>query len=237
MDGFLPRGPQERMDMLGRDKLFLFFIFFIFAKCGETTSNKNYGKDFYQKSILVSEKARYYDVYNKMRDSLDLWVLNKIRRYEAAYTYNYDIDSLICFNTKVDRLISCIHIFGNQFNSTSDDLIWFYGEKINSNWYFFKGADLVLPRSLYQENVKIPLTYQQLHQIALKEVYGGYLKSNGEINEAWFTYHFENVGWCGTCKTTEDFQKSRLENVKTLWLQRDTTQPIKQLPAKINSLP
>ena len=222
--------------MLNRDKIFVVIILLFFSSCINTELNEIKEKRFFNKANEIIGKNEYASIFNKMKDSLDVWVLNKLYSYEALYTYDYDLDSLVCFNVKGNRLITCVHVFGNQFKSTSDDICWFYGEKINDNWYFFKGADLVLPRSLYQKDINTPLTYQQLHQIALKEVYNGYLKSNGEINEAWFTSHFENVGWCGKCKTTEDFQKSRLEDVKTLWLQRDTTQPIKQLPAK-NNLP
>jgi hypothetical protein len=68
-----------------------------------------------------------------------------------------------------------------------------------------------------------PLSYQQLHEIALKEVYSGYLDAMGNINEDWFKMHFENVGMCADCKTSEDFKKNFLEGAKALWANRDTT--------------
>ena len=219
--------------MLNLDKLFLVLVIIFFTKCIDNNKDKEVDT-FYKKSISIIDTNQYVEIFNKMGDSLDLWVLNKLRSYEAEYTYDYELDSLMCFNKTGNRLISCIHIFGNQFNSKTDNLIWFYGERINNNWFFFKGACLVLPRRYYSKNENQPLSYQQLHQIALKEVYGGYLKKNGEINEAWFTNHFENVGWCSTCKTTKEFQQSKLNGIKIVWLQRDTTQPIKQLPAKTN---
>lgn len=231
MVGFLPKERKEKKDMLNRDKIIIISFILLFANClNDVSGDKKF--DLYQKSISIVSKEEYSGIYSKMNDSLKIWVLNRLMSYEAEYTYNYKLDSLLCFNKKGNKVISCIHVFGNQFGSRSDDLIWFYGEKIKDKWYFFQGDDLILSRSAYKKDVENPLTYNELHAIALKNIYAGYLKNNGEINEAWFTSHFENAGWCGTCKTTEDFQKSRLENVKTLWLQRDTSQPIKQLPSK-----
>jgi len=225
--------------MLNHVKLFLLIFFLIITtRCVNDRIEKNMHDIFLQKSISVVGEKEYFNIYNKLKDSLDLWVLNNLRSFEAEATYDYQIDSLICFNPKADRFFSCIHIFGNQFDSKADDLHWFYGEKIKSLWYFFAAETTVIPREMIKgQDIKKPLSYLQLHQMALKEVYSGYLKSNGEINEEWFKSRFENVGWCSKCKTTEDFQQAHLRNVRTLWLQRDTTQPIKQLPPKTEKLP
>lgn len=230
MDGFLLNVNPEWMDMLNLDKKIIYILFtLLFVRC----DNIEHKTNEYEKSIEIIGKKEYKSIYTDLQDSINLWVTNRISSYDAEVIYPFKIDSLLCFNSNKNRFISCRHLYIDIPNATSDDLRFVYGEKINDRWYFFKGASIVIPRSIVKNQpINKPLSYQQLHIIALKEIYRGYLKNNGEINEAWFTSHFENAGWCGTCKTTEDFQKSRLENVKTLWLQRDTSQPIKQLPSK-----
>lgn len=209
-------------------KFSLFFVL-LFQSCGEIKVKNNEVQNV-AKAICTKKNCK--KIYEMANDSLKLWVLNKLGMYTFEKgKFEYQLDSLLCLNNNADRLISCIleKIIVN--GSDSDGLIFFYGEKINDKWYFFKGASIVVQRAIVKNSeINKPLSYQQLHQIALKEVYSGYLTNNGEINEEWFKSHFENVGWCSTCKTTQDFQKSRLEDVKTLWLQRDTTQPIRQLP-------
>jgi hypothetical protein len=152
-------------------------------------------------------------------------------RVEAEGIYQYCLDSLFAFNTKGDRFITCRHLYVNIPKASADELKFYFGEKIQGRWYFFPGASIVIPRSMVKgHDASKPLSYQQLHQIALKEVYSGYLDSFGNINEDWFIKHFENVGMCADCKTREDFQKSILEGVAAQWANRDTTQPIKPLP-------
>jgi hypothetical protein len=234
------------MGILNRGNILLTIVCLLFCRCNEHLITEH-NTDSFQKSVNAVGQVGYSKIYNKMKDSLEVWVLNKLVSYEALYTYNYDLDSLICFNKKANRLVCCLHIFGNQFNSTSDDLIFFYGEEINSNWYFFKGADIVLIRSSYQKNIHTPLSYQQLHQIALKEVYCGYLNDKGEINEDWFTNHFENIGFgdfnnqssslafLGVKEKFTDkrkfFEAIHLQSVKNNWfgINKDS---IKQLPTK-----
>ncbi len=89
-----------------------------------------------------------------------------------------------------------------------------------------------------------PLSYQQLHEIALKEVFGGYLKQDGNINEEWFTSHFESNGWgdfnhqeyddwCLKGKRYTDLKEyyiaCHLCKVKSNWANRDTTRSIIKL--------
>src|SRR5690606_35758371 len=70
------------------------------------------------------------------------------------------------------------------------------GEKINEQWYFWRGGYIVIPREIYSgHDPTQPLSYSQLHEQALKEVFGGYLTKDGQINEEWFEFHFEKDGW------------------------------------------
>jgi len=183
------------------------------------------------KSISKIGEPSYLCVYAEGLDSIKCWALNNIGYYKyLGATKDFFLDSLLCFNSSCDRVITCILSSHKDIKAHSDGIDYFYGEKIDGKWYFFSGANITIPRSMVSgHDVTKPLSYQQLHDIALKEVYSGYLNSLGEINEDWFTSHFENVGRCADCKTKEDFQKSILEGVGALWLSRDTTQPIKRL--------
>ncbi len=238
MDGYLTNN-QQKTGMLGKEiKICIFSsLFFIglFTSC-ESRKRNDDGSSFYNASSSIIGLNDYTEIFKKANDSLGVFYKYNLPAYNFLNSGSWYIDSLICFNKGKNRFISCILYTTSNFkDSNHDGIQYFYGEAINNKWYFFKGNNIHIPREIVKgHDVHSPLPYKQLHQIALKEVFGGYLKNNGEINEEWFTSHFENVGWCGTCKTTEDFQKSRLENVKTLWLQRDTSQPIKQLPNKTN---
>jgi hypothetical protein len=234
------------MDMLSQGRIILCLLIIIIINSSCNPSLKKLEILYISKSKSVVNNKDYQVIFNNMSDSLKIWNLNKLSNYDITQLYFYHLDSLICFNSKGNRAISCIHIFGNQFNSTSDNLIWFYGEKIDNKWYFFKGANLVLPRSLYIKNIKTPLSYQQLHDIALTEIFSAYLTKNGEINEAWFDSHFEGPGW-GNFKNQESadeflnlngrrfidkrkfFEAIHLQSVKNNWngFHKDT---IKSLP-------
>ncbi len=221
------------MDILKRASVL--FIFLI-VSCNLNNDIKDV-KRIKEMSVKVVTLETYNFLFSQMTDSIKNWKLNNLQKYiEDKRISEYELDSLICFNGKGNRCITCLLERAFLKPNTTAGITFFYGEKINNEWFFFSGEHIFIPHEMKEEKDDNPFDYPELHQIALKEVYGGYLKSNGEINEEWFTLHFENAGWCSNCKTKEDFQKSRLEDVKTLWLQRDTTQPIKQLPAKeINS--
>ncbi|MEO6305799.1 MAG: hypothetical protein ABIP51_21800 [Bacteroidia bacterium] len=234
-------------------KLNLLFILVVFIGCVNTQKENSLNEIMLTKSKSLIGTNQYLKIYNCVRDSFNLWVLNKLGAVEAEFTYSYYNDSLLCFNSSKDRFISCDYVIANVPAATADNINFVYGEKINNFWYFFKGATIVIPREMVKEhNVKIPLNYQQLHQIALKEIYSPYLTRKGEINNDWFTSEFENVGWGNIKKQEyldwcfkgkrytnekEFYQACHLCKVQTNWYQRDTNNPIKQLLPKADNLP
>lgn len=150
--------------------------------------------NFKNHSDIKSEN--YFSLYKNLEDSIDYWIRHKLPNVEAESLYPFSIDSLLCFNLENNKFITCRHIYLNEKNVSSDDLQFIYGEKIDNKWYFFKGASIVIPRVIVKSQpLNKPLSYNQLHQIALSEVYSGYLDDKGQINESWFINHFENNGW------------------------------------------
>lgn len=205
--------------MLDRGKITIICICAILI---ESCSNSNLEKE---KSLLISGKSEYITTYRNLCDSVANWTANKLGLYTFEKgKFEYQIDSLLCFNKSFDRVIACILMQTIEKPSSSDGIIYMYGEKTNDKWYFARGASIVIPRSMvagHPENE--PLSYQQLHEIALKEVYSGYLNAMGNINEDWFKMHFENIGMCADCKTSEDFKKNFLQGAQALWSHKDTT--------------
>jgi len=181
--------------------------------------------------MLVSKNTvgeeEYNNVYKRVNDTTGFWCENKLESMQGEIMWRYYIDSLLCFNRTKDRFITNILVPCQDKLCTQDEIKLLCGEKINGVWYFFSGnSTLAIPRENYQNDVHKPLSYIQLHQIALKEVYGGYLNDKGEINEAWFTNHFESIGWCSTCKTRDEFEKVHLKAVRDKWKYKTTSAPL-----------
>ena len=198
---------------------------------------------------LLEDVTSNIKIYQNLCDSFEVWKLNKLQSMSAELLYEYKLDSLLCLNKQKNRLITCRFLMVNIPESTSDDLQFIYGEKIDSNWIFFRGSSIVIPRSLIEgHDSHKPLSYQQLHRIALKEVYSGYIDQNGNINEKWFNAHFESSGWGGfvkpgrqddpflhgaICNTKKEYYEAvHLQSAKNNWVARDTTQPLVPLPVK-----
>ena len=241
------------MATLNLDKCFELFLLLILFQFCEPNQNKLYNK-YSEVSKKIVGQIEYSNIYKKAVDSINIWILNKIDNYKFHQNgKNFILDSLLCFNKDGTKFIAGL-ININIKNPNSDGINFFYGEKIKNNWFFFRGGYTVIPREMVKgQNIHIPLNYEQLHQIGLKEIYSPYLNLKGEINEAWFKNEFEGFGWGKfeeqgpendwylkgrRFKTKKEFfQSGHLDKVKNNWLQRDTTQPIKQLPNKDEKLP
>lgn len=185
--------------MLHRDKFIIFFICIVFLfSCKESKENNA----LFCKSVsqtVIGGNEEYLRIYSSILDTLNNWKTNKLLgTSETCNTSIFKIDSLQCYNTKKDRMISCILERECQ-DDISDGIKIFYGAKIKEQWYFFSGAYITLPRNMYQKDEHIPLSFAKLHEIAMEEVFNGYLKKNKqgewEVNDNWFKNHFEGSAW------------------------------------------
>jgi hypothetical protein len=168
-------------------------------------------------------------IYKQINDSITNWI-----KFELGYfkylgnSIDYKVDSLICFNSSKNKLTTCIHKRQFLKEGVSDDLQFFHGVKISEDWFFFEGPSVMLLRERYQNDIHTALSFQKMHEIALKEIYSGYLNEKGEINDSFFS-DLTSGAWCTDCKTQQDWDNAYLMWVRRNWEGRDTTKPIMQL--------
>jgi hypothetical protein len=151
----------------------------------------------FQTSVSVTGKTKYDSILQLVHDTIRSWSDNKLGYYSyCGVNKNCIIDPLICFNTDGSRFIGALLQQQLSREAVSDDIDYFLGEKINNSWYFFSTDNLMVPRSIKKNHpLNKPLPYGYLHKTAWENLFIGYLKKNGEINEEWFTHHFEGPGW------------------------------------------
>jgi hypothetical protein len=209
---------QEKRDMLkkGINYILLFSCLLNLQCLDERSSLKINAFKYYP--------ADYLSIRKQANDSIFLWI-KELTIYDDLTGGQWELDSMFCFNTNKTRFVACLKSQCSRKECVSDDLSILLGEKIDNKWYFFReSVTIVLPRDLYKKDIHTPLSFDKMHEIAMKEVYKGYLKANGEINEDWFKSHFEGKGWCGedTCDA-KDYEAIHLEKVRNNWAWRDTT--------------
>jgi hypothetical protein len=170
-------------------------------------------------SALVAKEETYSLVYNSMRDSLKVWGNAQLNKYRFINGLTWELDSLICFNRKVDKCLTTIHIQSGSLDK-SDASLKLYGVCINKKWYFFTGPTLIFIRDQYQKNGETgPLSFERMKELAMEHIYRRYLikNSNGEweINDAFFG-DFTSVAW-GRCTTQAEWDSVYLSIVRDNW--------------------
>ena len=162
--------------------------------------NKEQNQKILELSKTTIGKQEYGKVYQLVLDSLDIWCSEKLPAYESVWYYNYRLDSVLCFNSSKDRMVTGILIQCNRPTCSMDNISYFYGAKIKDQWYFFRGGGtMAILREHYQKDIHSPLSFEKLHKLALSNMLRGYIKKNAtgewEVNDAFFTHHFEGVNW------------------------------------------
>lgn len=188
--------------MLNQENKIILIVLIILISISCRNRNQNIKETenrCYSLSTRTINKVEYKDIYNQATDSIKNWCLNRLLVYKELWSYDYKLDSLLCFNTTGNRFIGVLLIPCIEKGCSQDDIRFLYGAKVSGKWYFFSGATIVLPREYYQKDNHTPLSFEKLHEIAMKEVFGGYLKKSDkgewEINDAFFTSQFEGLGW------------------------------------------
>jgi hypothetical protein len=175
------------------------------------------------KSVIGNNE--YNNTYHNMKDSINNWIENKID-YIKYYNDEREwlLDSIMCIDSDANKLITAV-LKRSMYNDSNADFIdYFYGVKVKGEWYFFRGAGMVLPREYYQKDIHTPLSFEKLKQIATDNIYRWYLKKNKqgnrEINERFFS-DLTSVAWCTYCATQEQWDSAYMQQIYRNWNKRD----------------
>ncbi len=176
-------------------------VFSLLMACGQKKEEDNRVRS--SKILEISKKAigeeEYNKLYQQVSDSLNTWCSEKLPGYESIWSFSYRVDSVLCFNREKDRMVTAILGKHDRSDCEADAVDYFYGAKIKDQWYFFRGGTMVIIREHYQKDIHTPVSFAKLHELAMNNMLRGYIKKNRdgewEVNDAFFTHHFENVGW------------------------------------------
>ena len=215
--------------MLKRDKILILgslFLVLIYG-CKRVESSQ---QDIKTASVNIIGKDVYEKIISKARDSLALWKQLRLENYiENKGETRSILDTLLCFNSTGTKFISCL--LGQVLieNASMDGLVYFYGVNIEEKWHYFAGATVYISRGSYVKNIHTPLSFEKLHEIAIKNIYSGYLQKNTagqwEIDDGFFERianknpNGKGYGPCFDCKTEDEYY---LYLVKDNWTKRDT---------------
>ena len=177
--------------MLIKNKIILILVILLVA-C-EQKKSKETSEDYtllYRKhSIGIVGEKEYEKAYSQMNDSLNNWIDSNLKIIQNLKVNTWELDSLLCFKSEGNKLIGAIKVQLSKYDdATHDGIHYIYGIKIDDKWFFFYGPYLVAPRN--QQIRYVPNTFEELHNIVMKEVFRGYLKKsstgNWEINDSFF---------------------------------------------------
>lgn len=225
------------MAMSNRGLSSSFFIFFLISCASDNESIKLYelSKGFSQEKISIKG---YWQLYSMGLDTLNNWIDNRLNSVSYLKKGNWRLDSLVCVNKNVDKAVMCFYLQGHLQTSSMDDLHFFYVTKIDNHWYFFKGPVLYLPREYYQKDIHTPLSWEKLHELAMTEIFSGYLRRDAagqwQINDHFFDDIIpknepvaRGYGECFECNTEEEYV---LYRVRKNWRERDTISQVLAQP-------
>jgi len=193
---------RKKPDMLnqGNKIIKLLFIILVINSCNDKEI-VNYEQ--FSRNIIGDV---FYNQFSKqVNDSINLWCNRNLENYQFLCVDKWELDKTICFNKEKDKCVMSLNIQCTRNTCKAEDMHFFYGVKIKDTWFFFIGATIYLPREMYQKDITKPLSFEKLHEIALKEVFSGYLKKKEpivpfwkfwveqeyEIDESWFDSHFD----------------------------------------------
>lgn len=220
--------------MLLRDKIICVLLILIFTGCSKYVKvNEKQLTEYRNKCVSISKETvtddEYSKVYKLALDSLHYFMENHLKEYEFGNMYKWELDSVICFNKEKNKCITSIITIDNyNKDACADYLDYFYGVKINEQWYFFPGAGATILRERYKEDVNTPMTFEQLRLLAAKYIYAGYLKKNDigeyEINDDFFYDLNTYDAYCRPYSTQEEFNESVIQLVGEKWQKYEQNQ-------------
>lgn len=200
---------KHRMAMLNHaNRHFVLLLITLVVGCNQQEQKEKRNYKILELSKRVIGNQEYDRVRQLALDSLRIWGRAKLPGYMTVWSHNYRLDSILCFNSERDRMVTAILIPCHKPSCQTDNIHYFYGAKIKNKWYFFQGGGaMVIIREHYQKDIRTPVSFKKLHELAMDEMLRGYIKKNEkgtwEINDAFFISLMENVGW-GDYKRYQD---------------------------------
>lgn len=202
--------------MLKRDcKLCLMVFLFALFSC-ESRKNE---ESLILKLDSISNSSECIIVRQMALDTLFSWSRSHLKSAPGninSYGKSWKLDRTVAINDIKNKVVLAVLYSNNDMHqATMDAISFFYGVKITNKWYYFFGPIIHLPRKYYQKDIHTPLSFEILHQIAMKEVFSGYLKKKNKglwynlthepeygIDDLFFISRFEGLGW-GNWKNPE----------------------------------
>lgn len=162
------------MVMLNRNsciKIVLIFSVIFFTGCTKKPSNNKCHVISKYYNSIISEK-----IWKLANDSIKNWEKSNLQswKYDPSKGEN-TLDTTVCINKIGNKAVMAILSHDFSPNAKLEAIGFFYGIKIKNKWYFFTGATCYLPRKNYTKDIHMPLSFAKLHEIAMREVFSGYL--------------------------------------------------------------
>jgi len=177
-------------------------------------------------SMQLATQELYEQVYHEANDSIINWLSNDLSLYAYEKNNDWRLDYLLCFNRHLNKCIMTLMVRDTLYKPANSDAIsYLYGVKIKNSWYFFLGAQMIVPRNYYQNDTHIPLSFEKLKEIATYNIYKGYLFQNRqgqwEINDNFFST-FDRDAYNFPFTTQEAWDESWLKLCKENWQRKNT---------------
>ena len=228
--------------MFSRVNKFILITFLFSYSCNKESEVRRKTSLCKDISLKASGKMEYDEVYEKALDSLRIFQKNALRSYGFLGIGNWELDSLICFNKDADKCVMSLSYTTSSYpDSDHDGLNFFHCAKIDQKWYFFIGSSFHLSRELYQDDIHTPLSFEKMHEIAMENIFRGYLVKNDqdkwEINNRFFISMANKnaigtgYGGCPECKTEDEYY---FLLSKKNWLSKHTALRADELEALYN---
>lgn len=132
------------LDMLNQEiKCCIAALLFLIAACSqkENKHRERAAKALEIAQNLIGGQNAYDSLHKQCLDSLNTWCSAKLPAYESVCsdrTYRLD---MLCFNSEKNRMVAAILVQCDEFICEADAVHYFYGAKIQGQWYFFRGGD------------------------------------------------------------------------------------------------
>jgi len=147
------------MAMLNRGISYITFFFLI--SCTNSKNTGNLTTELKSKSKTIIGESNYDAVLNRINDTILSWKLNRLRDYTENES-QYRVDSLLCFNTNRNRLITCLIGKALIKPNPTGGITFMLGEKISNEWYFFKSSHIFIPYELKKIKDGEPFEFEEL---------------------------------------------------------------------------